>query len=82
MLTPEAKCMTPTLGTIGILLIFGGMIAFCVSYCLVVKKQEFLLGSLTMLWFRCLTWIVLSGLILLGLDAVNRLVFTTLFWRR
>jgi hypothetical protein len=71
-----------TLLTVGSLLIGLGLLAFGATYSLLVKKPEFLLGSLTMLWFRCLTWIVITGLSLLGLEALHQVIFTVLFWRR
>ena len=74
--------MEKTSTAIGIWLICGGMFAFCLSYLFVVKKQQYLLGNLTMMWFRCLTWIVVGGLSLLTLDSLNRLLFVALFWRR
>ena len=72
--------MPPASEAVPVTLILGGMLAFCFSYWLAVKKQEFLLGNLTRLWFRTLTWIVVGGLVLLCLDAATRLAFT-LFWR-
>ena len=67
---------------IGIWLIVGATVAFVLTYGVVVKWPKFLLGELTRLWFRCLTWIVAGGLFLLALEALSRMFFTVLFWRR
>jgi len=66
---------------VGIVLISLGLFAFLVSHIVASKLPAMLLGSLTMLWFRCLSWIIIGGLVLLVLESVNRLLFTFLFWR-
>jgi len=72
---------TPVFG-VGLALIFAASLAFVGSWALVIWKPKYLLGSVTMLWFRTMKQVILAGLILLVLAELNQLLTTFLFWRR
>jgi hypothetical protein len=66
----------------GLALILLGSLLFLASWALVVKKPGFLLGTVTMLWFKMLARVIGTGLILLILGAADQVLETALFWRQ
>lgn len=68
--------------TTGVVLILLGSLLFLASWILVVKNPAFLVGTITMLWFKTLTQVVGAGLILAILGAADQIFVTALFWRR
>jgi hypothetical protein len=66
----------------GLALILLGALLFLASWALVIKKPGFLLGTITMLWFKTLAQVMGTGLILLILGAADQVLETALFWRR
>jgi ABC-type Mn2+/Zn2+ transport system permease subunit len=47
----------------------------------VVRRPAILIGSITTLWFRSLVYVLIGGIILNILWAVNKILWTFLYWR-
>lgn len=67
---------------VGLGLIFVASFVFLGSWALVIWKPKYLLGNVTMLWFKTMRQAIFAGLILLVLGELNQLLTTFLFWRR
>jgi hypothetical protein len=67
---------------VGLSLILLGALLFLATWVVVIRKPGFLLGTITMLWFKTLAQVMGTGLILLIIGAASQLLQTALFWRR
>ena len=74
--------MTISVFGVGFGLILLATLLFLSTWATIIKKPNYLLGSITMLWFKILSQIISVGLILLILEEANQLLTTFLFWRR
>jgi hypothetical protein len=79
----EALTAMPTsVFSVGFSLILLGTLFFLATWAIVIKKPNYLLGTITMLWFKTLRQVISVGLILLILGEANQLLTTFLSWRR
>ena len=74
--------MTISVFGVGLGLILLGILLFLATWAVVIKKPKYLLGTITMIWFKILRQVISAGLILLMLGEANQLLTTFLFWRR
>jgi hypothetical protein len=73
--------MTPIF-RVGFALILLGSLFFLGTWAIVIRKPKYLLGTITMLWFKTLARVVGVGLLLLILAEADQMLTTYLFWRR
>jgi hypothetical protein len=74
--------MQTSIFAVGLGLISLAALLFLATWALVIKKPGYLVGTITMLWFKTLAQVIGAGLILLIMGAANQLLETALFWRR
>ena len=64
----------------GGLVVFSGIV-YAATWALVIWKPAYLVGNISILWFRALAKALTFGLVIITLAAVERIISTYAFWR-
>ena len=73
--------MTISVFEVGLGLISLASFFFLATWAFMIWKPNYLLGTITMIWFNTLTRVTSVGLTLLILGEADQLLKTFLFWR-
>ena len=66
---------------VGCALVAVSIVLYAATWSLMILRPGWLLGNITMLWFRALVRTLTVGLIVILLGALDEIVATALFWR-
>ncbi len=72
----------PAIWHLGCGLIVSAGALYVLSWGLITWRPNWLLGNITLLWFKSLVYMGLGGLGLIVLWALDQFAWTVLFWRR